>query len=553
MPHTSSHDFFEISKEERQYYREVYGFDPIVEKQTFGSPKHVADQEKNPYRAIYRYETQFPLLADPPLNAIGVQIGARVDVDRAGNIFNRILFKKGKGEELVRCTHVVVYSGSPPRAEEFASKIESHSPAMQNGTQLDEPESLPPWGHFVALKSYVAALAEEGIGKLLANSGTYARDQINPEQWNDNSFGFNVAMQAQIIRALSHLAPSEMRPVMRDWMMELVDLAPVEWLSSRRKLFAQEFSDGDLGRRLIEGGDYYILRESLSDILKDAPDEWIASRRDKMAAFFGVPFTNQYIPPAVRELCRTRWGFDPAQDRRPHIVGNLWRGWQGDELESEEYSVDETRDYSYQAELPIQCDEELRASNVTVCARVDVRARQPEVWTYLGFGKGGEKCLAECSKTYFSQGPQKEISDTILQTARFHTLVSRPPWVLYATLRAISGEASTKGISLLFPPLQSYGQKELFSILEDAEPKHANSMKYAWFSQVIQGPQDSRENQEIWAWLNKIVLNFEDFFQEFLAAVPREWMLEHLHQIINGIPDQFLRQILKPIFIEWIH
>ena len=131
----------------------------------------------------------FPLQGDPSLHAAGVEIGAKVHVPPDKNPSLRIVFRAGDKEDEVTCVHVAVYAGSleslPPDAE-LAHSTEGH------------PIHLPPEEHFFALKSYVAGIAEVGLGAMFA----IARDA------KDLSVGFNALMQEQILNALFFVAPA---------------------------------------------------------------------------------------------------------------------------------------------------------------------------------------------------------------------------------------------------------------------------------------------------------------------------------------------------------
>jgi len=99
------------------------------------------------------------------------------------------VFRAGDKEACVECVHVAVYAGPleslPPDAE-LARSSESH------------PIKLAPEEHFFALNSYVAGIAEAGLGGMFA----LAREAGNL------SVGFNALMQRQVLTVLSRIAPA---------------------------------------------------------------------------------------------------------------------------------------------------------------------------------------------------------------------------------------------------------------------------------------------------------------------------------------------------------
>ncbi|OLS14580.1 MAG: hypothetical protein RBG13Loki_1771 [Promethearchaeota archaeon CR_4] len=138
---------------------------------------------------LYRWEQWYPLQNDPRLFTAGIEIGARVTVQPEKPPKLRIVFRGGDEEASVDCVHVAVYSGSleslPPDAD-LGRSSESH------------PVILAPEEHFFALNSYVAGIAEVGLGVMF----TLAREAGNMP------VGFNALMQQQILKALTRVAPA---------------------------------------------------------------------------------------------------------------------------------------------------------------------------------------------------------------------------------------------------------------------------------------------------------------------------------------------------------
>ncbi|HMF30282.1 MAG TPA: HEAT repeat domain-containing protein [Candidatus Lokiarchaeia archaeon] len=208
-------------EEDREYYRRVWGFDPDVDRIQLAGGE-------------MRYRADFPLSRDPGLTAAGVKIAAEVTFHPRGKIYNHIVFSRGHKVAKVNCTHTVIYSGKMEDALTWAQDT-----ILTNFTTLAEQGlfaragtvSLPPEEHFVALKSYVAALAEAGVENLLGGG--------NPPEWDGRDlglsqpFGFNAAMRAQVVAALRAVAEQAMNALLRNVFAELASTAGAEWFRSR--------------------------------------------------------------------------------------------------------------------------------------------------------------------------------------------------------------------------------------------------------------------------------------------------------------------------------
>ncbi len=142
----------DLTLEERAYYRETWGFDPVAEKKTSPplpdfryyseDPEHIG--ESRTVSVKYYYDATIPLENDPELQAAGVTLHARVAVDEEGVSHNRIIFTRGDKSASVRCVHTAVYAALAEDISELP------------GEDLDElvestegiPAILPPWEHF---------------------------------------------------------------------------------------------------------------------------------------------------------------------------------------------------------------------------------------------------------------------------------------------------------------------------------------------------------------------------------------------------------------------
>ncbi|MHA1734320.1 MAG: hypothetical protein ACTSU5_20465 [Promethearchaeota archaeon] len=147
----------------RKYYVGTWGFDPDAQR----------IELEGGDAGEYRYEAWFELARDPALHAAGVRVGARVDF-RVDTVKNTIVFRRGGSEASVECTHTLVYAGPLDEALTFAADEGLESLPGSGEAKLMEvhpPVQLPPEEHFVALRSYIAALSEVGLGKLMAATG----------------------------------------------------------------------------------------------------------------------------------------------------------------------------------------------------------------------------------------------------------------------------------------------------------------------------------------------------------------------------------------------
>ncbi len=201
----------------RDYYRSTWGFDPVADCRILGSGR-------------FQYEECFPLTEDLPLQAIGITICAHVDWE-GEDVRNRIVFRRSEAEGQqkeagVECTHTIIYAGPTSDALTFVENLDT-SPdnpppiAEEILNRTERPATLPPWEHFAALKSYVAAVADIGVIPLLRQSNA-----IHANPADDLPFGFNAEMRAQVLRALYTIAPLAMITIYRDLTVEFLDSHP---------------------------------------------------------------------------------------------------------------------------------------------------------------------------------------------------------------------------------------------------------------------------------------------------------------------------------------
>ncbi len=216
----SDHDA--VGWDPRAYYREFFGFDPIRER--INLPKG------------YKYEKLFPLENDPELLHAGVMIGARVEVQGQGisqQIHNRIVFNREEKESCVKCVHTAICSLSA--AEAFEAN-EHRILELANSTE-STPVALSPEDHFVSLKSYVEGFATLGIRQVIRMA--YLNQDLCTETL---PFGFNSAMQRQIVQALRIVAPSATQALIREFIIDLAEVAPTDWFNNRLPIIDEIFN-----------------------------------------------------------------------------------------------------------------------------------------------------------------------------------------------------------------------------------------------------------------------------------------------------------------------
>ncbi len=192
------------------YYKRIWGFDPASDRIRLR-------------KGWVRYEVWFPLEHDPDFYAIGVEIGARVDW-KDERISNAIIFRCQAKEARVECTHTVIYQGHKEEVLELANDPIS---VPDNNFTLS-PARLPPEEHFVALKSYVAGLAEIGIAQLFRAS--YISNEYDPE---NAIVGFNSLMQKQVAAALQKVAVDQARVFLQGFLLDLITHSTPAWVEPR--------------------------------------------------------------------------------------------------------------------------------------------------------------------------------------------------------------------------------------------------------------------------------------------------------------------------------
>lgn len=202
---------------DREYYQRVHGFDPVADRVELGRPGH------------FKYEARFALKRDAMLDLQGVEVVARVEVTKK-TVHNRIVFQRGDSEATVNCVHTAVCAIHAGRDWQEVLEDQERILDLSRSTE-NQPVHLSPEEHFASLKSYVAGIAEAGITSLLRASYHSARlhPMILP-------FGFNSALQKQIIRALKEITPETTRQLVQTHLLDLAAVLDPTWFASRVEL-----------------------------------------------------------------------------------------------------------------------------------------------------------------------------------------------------------------------------------------------------------------------------------------------------------------------------
>ncbi len=214
---------YAVPARDLSYYIDTWGFDPRKERRFSGTG--------------LKYEKSFPLQNDPGLHAMGVKIVAKVVFSKRG-IATRIVFKRGWRRAEIACVHLAIYSGNAGEVIPYGED----RVLDDQGVRMDfPPVQISPEEHFVALRSYVQAIAEEGIMKLLQESTRQSKYDLEALP-----FGFNAAMHAQVFRALAKLCPDAVRHLALDLLFEIADNTTDKWFGRHIFIFDDLYSFNDL-------------------------------------------------------------------------------------------------------------------------------------------------------------------------------------------------------------------------------------------------------------------------------------------------------------------
>lgn len=207
-----------------EYYGETWGFDPVK------------DQVKTNEDGYY-YETCLPLENDPVLNKVGVKMVVRVEVDSTGT-HNRIGFERGDKRSLIECIHTVIYDATP---EELADYSPEDYKSLVHTTE-GRPAILPPWEHFVSLKSFAAGLVDRGVISTLfcLPAGSHPKKDLADGQLDDQGREPN-GLNYQFIDILNEVAPEILKSHIVERAGEIIEQAPENWLRTRAEILTWHY------------------------------------------------------------------------------------------------------------------------------------------------------------------------------------------------------------------------------------------------------------------------------------------------------------------------
>lgn len=205
----------------------------------------------------------FPLIMDPKLSHL--EIGARA-IYWSTNVPPRlqIVFrdKNSRKEAAVHCTHTVILEDVP-----LDGVLNDSNNIFPTKTSSKQPQ-IPPVEHYLALRSYVQAIAEIGIETMLHTASEY----INEKE--SLPVGFNSFMQKQVLEALRQVAPQSSNEIRQCVLVSLLEIVNVEWLKPRIKLLDSIYNYSawisnpqfqaalsDQGRKRAEILIHYSMRE----------------------------------------------------------------------------------------------------------------------------------------------------------------------------------------------------------------------------------------------------------------------------------------------------
>ncbi|GAB4324096.1 MAG: hypothetical protein Kow0069_29510 [Promethearchaeota archaeon] len=207
---------------ERDYYVEVHGFDPVADR--------LPTEEGFAYEATYSLSNG----SDAELDAAGVKIVARVRVEAGGVTRNQIAFRAGDLEKIVHCVHTAVYVGELSEVSDLSAELLAD---LAQSTE-NKPIQLTPEEHFASLKSYVAGLAELGLGNAF-------RWVYGPGGSLDG-LGFNSLLLQQVATAIRSLVPEASKRFFTSVAVEIARASPPSWLVENIEFLDRALGLGDV-------------------------------------------------------------------------------------------------------------------------------------------------------------------------------------------------------------------------------------------------------------------------------------------------------------------
>lgn len=189
---------------------------------------------------------------------------ARVSADKdVGKVKNKIAIvdRESGNEGTVNCVHTAIYSGiiEEPDKMDLMELAKSSENKLIGLDQLDAEE------HFLALRSYVAGIAEMGLKSTMLRS-YFHEDFFNPDS---EMLGFNDLMQSQIMSALEVVDPDLNTELRKDIVDGLTERVPPKWFEPRLDVLNKKFGIKQLAAKFPD------TRHRLERIYgKNAVDAW---------------------------------------------------------------------------------------------------------------------------------------------------------------------------------------------------------------------------------------------------------------------------------------
>lgn len=140
-------------------------------------------------------------------------------------------------EREVGCIHVAVTTTTLEQLPEFQTET-AGSPSLDLNLEKVSSTSgeileLAPEEHFVALRSFVAGIAEMGLETMFSTK--YSTDALFLP------FGFNSLLQRQVMECLITLCPIAAKSIQQRILGDLLETAPLEWLLSHLELLVDTY------------------------------------------------------------------------------------------------------------------------------------------------------------------------------------------------------------------------------------------------------------------------------------------------------------------------
>ena len=216
-----------VDDEALEYYRENWGFNPHSWKSN-----NRTGQKSHPYMYLGEFYSLGGALDS-------IEIAALVIFDKNLSSSNKLVFRKKTShlymhaptytEEFVDCVHTAIMN-IPGDEKIVPDQIEERVYTTEGRSIGD---TIPPWEHFLALRSYARGIVEIGLQEMITLSYHPTGDGEIDTIAERSPVGFNAMMQSQIITAIRKIDPGACNHLVRNFVIDLAERSPVEWFTSR--------------------------------------------------------------------------------------------------------------------------------------------------------------------------------------------------------------------------------------------------------------------------------------------------------------------------------